>query len=90
MDLGVINIPVTGEIDIKLQGIQLSLAKDEKGRLVHKEALPDVQCLSLIPTKEKATSTPMDILKGFKGRSEERRVGKECQTLCRSRWSPYH
>ena len=23
-------------------------------------------------------------------RSEERRVGKECQTLCRSRWSPYH
>ena len=24
------------------------------------------------------------------GRSEERRVGKECATLCRSRWSPYH
>jgi hypothetical protein len=23
-------------------------------------------------------------------RSEERRVGKECNTLCRSRWSPYH
>ena len=23
-------------------------------------------------------------------RSEERRVGKECWTLCRSRWSPYH
>ena len=23
-------------------------------------------------------------------RSEERRVGKECQGLCRSRWSPYH
>ena len=23
-------------------------------------------------------------------RSEERRVGKECATLCRSRWSPYH
>ena len=23
-------------------------------------------------------------------RSEERRVGKECRLLCRSRWSPYH
>src|SRR3546814_13005173 len=26
---------------------------------------------------------------GF-GRSEERRVGKECVSTCRSRWSPYH
>ena len=24
------------------------------------------------------------------GRSEERRVGKECTEQCRSRWSPYH
>ena len=24
------------------------------------------------------------------GRSEERRVGKECSSPCRSRWSPYH
>ena len=23
-------------------------------------------------------------------RSEERRVGKECPSECRSRWSPYH
>ena len=27
---------------------------------------------------------------GDRGRSEERRVGKECVTTCRSRWSPYH
>src|SRR3546814_10368834 len=26
----------------------------------------------------------------FLGRSEERRVGKECVSTCRSRWSPYH
>ena len=25
-----------------------------------------------------------------RARSEERRVGKECPSLCRSRWSPYH
>src|SRR3546814_13498677 len=26
----------------------------------------------------------------MKVRSEERRVGKECVSTCRSRWSPYH
>src|SRR3546814_12725314 len=26
----------------------------------------------------------------FGGRSEERRVGKECVSTCRSRWSRYH
>src|SRR3546814_10718213 len=25
-----------------------------------------------------------------RNRSEERRVGKECVSTCRSRWSPYH
>ena len=37
------------------------------------------------------------VTEGFSGnialktaRSEERRVGKECCALCRSRWSPYH
>src|SRR3546814_19952825 len=31
-----------------------------------------------------------DHLLGFQARSEERRVGKECVSMCRSRWSPYH
>ena len=30
------------------------------------------------------------MLKQMTVRSEERRVGKECSLLCRSRWSPYH
>src|SRR3546814_14422784 len=29
-------------------------------------------------------------LRGVAYRSEERRVGKECVSTCRSRWSPYH
>src|SRR3546814_14820540 len=29
-------------------------------------------------------------LRGDDDRSEERRVGKECVSTCRSRWSPYH
>src|SRR3546814_17425412 len=31
--------------------------------------------------------TPVD---PWQARSEERRVGKECVSTCRSRWSPYH
>src|SRR3546814_11405311 len=31
---------------------------------------------------------PIEILEI--ARSEERRVGKECVSTCRSRWSPYH
>src|SRR3546814_4710982 len=30
------------------------------------------------------------LMQRFKLRSEERRVGKECVSTCRSRWSPYH
>src|SRR3546814_14544565 len=35
-----------------------------------------------------AAGDPLDI--GLLARSEERRVGKECVSTCRSRWSPYH
>src|SRR3546814_7304881 len=32
----------------------------------------------------------LDIHDLLSRRSEERRVGKECVSTCRSRWSPYH
>ena len=35
-------------------------------------------------------SVTADDAGGRGGRSEERRVGKECNGQCRSRWSPYH
>src|SRR3546814_9760449 len=31
-----------------------------------------------------------DVMAALEKRSEERRVGKECVSTCRSRWSPYH
>src|SRR3546814_8379794 len=40
-----------------------------------------------------AMRTPFDEFSGgapSRRRSEERRVGKECVSTCRSRWSPYH
>src|SRR3546814_11977930 len=36
-----------------------------------------------------ANPSPMAFSEVFT-RSEERRVGKECVSTCRSRWSPYH
>src|SRR3546814_20507099 len=33
---------------------------------------------------------PATLETGAVVRSEERRVGKECVSTCRSRWSPYH
>src|SRR3546814_7040006 len=33
---------------------------------------------------------PLQYIDRMPPRSEERRVGKECVSTCRSRWSPYH
>src|SRR3546814_5248352 len=36
------------------------------------------------------TDAPAEVVAAAARRSEERRVGKECVSTCRSRWSPYH
>src|SRR3546814_16426251 len=41
------------------------------------------------PTMNDAGSIQGDLF-ALDSRSEERRVGKECVSTCRSRWSPYH
>src|SRR3546814_19439227 len=40
----------------------------------------------------RAIHDSLEVLKNVKkiGRSEESRVGKECVSTCRYRWSPYH
>src|SRR3546814_11300008 len=48
------------------------------GHRVMVDIVPHYDGLSLRPDRIKIT------------RSEERRVGKECVSTCRSRWSPYH
>ena len=49
-------------------------------------------CASLSSDKLIASKVPLSstISQPFACRSEERRVGKECVSTCRSRWSPYH
>src|SRR3546814_11845147 len=42
------------------------------------------------PHQMRGAYTPLRHNRAQLGRSEERRVGKECVSTCRSRWSPYH
>src|SRR3546814_10790214 len=42
-------------------------------------------------SEEKIAAIPnWSVADCYSPRSEERRVGKECVSTCRSRWSPYH
>ena len=44
----------------------------------------------LLPASPPASAPHAQLAAWTVARSEERRVGKECVSLCRSRWSPYH
>jgi cyclic pyranopterin phosphate synthase len=61
---------------------------DRFGRRLHYLRLSitdrcNLRCLYCMPSQGLAKLSHRE-------RSEERRVGKECRRLCRSRWSPYH
>src|SRR3546814_1126736 len=51
-------------------------------------ALAAGNCVVIKPS-EHASATTLEFCRLLETRSEERRVGKECVSTCRSRWSPY-
>src|SRR3546814_6656932 len=56
-------------------------------------ALPISSCrhgLQRARDRAKEQPSPSGYAEQNRRRSEERRVGKECVSTCRSRWSPYH
>src|SRR3546814_11955977 len=68
-----------------------------KGRITRERIL--AAAIELIDSPEEAVtlsavarraSLGMTTLYNYFTRSEERRVGTECVSTCRSRWSPYH
>src|SRR3546814_12701358 len=72
-------------------------AYHESGHALVARLLPKtdpVHKVTIIP-RGRALGVTMQLPEGDrysmdKERSEERRVGKECVSTCRSRWSPYH
>src|SRR3546814_11506863 len=77
------------------------LAEQTESRVEERQLMPDhVHMLLKIPPKY-AVSQVVGCIKGKSAihlarvygerkRSEERRVGKECVSTCRSRWAQYH
>ena len=70
-------------------------AKLMRGDALASGALPDAQVWVGNPPYNGTSAVLKDpeayaALRRLLPRSEERRVGKECSELCRSRWSPYH
>ena len=55
---------------------------ENKFKIAFKHVLPNISGIIIVQIMMTVPSAIM--------RSEERRVGKECLRLCRSRWSPYH
>src|SRR3546814_4144377 len=59
------------------EGHDLILEIDWQGAEQVRKLMPQARSIFILPPSQQA-------------RSEERRVGKECVSTCRSRWSPYH
>src|SRR3546814_12858330 len=74
---------------LSILGVALTMF-DRRNRLTDqvsddvREVLGPVVFDTVIPRNVRLSEAPSH------GRSEERRVGKECVSTCRSRWSPYH
>ena len=74
----------------------LAMAREEAARLHHEYVGTEHILLGLIREGEGVAAAVLQNLSvdldeiQQNVRSEERRVGKECVRLCRSRWSPYH
>src|SRR3546814_2827829 len=73
------------------QGFNVFVAEDAKemGKLWQREHF-DLLVLDLMLPGEDGLSICRRLRGGHDNRSEERRVGKECVSTCRSRWSPDH
>ena len=70
------------------------MLKDVGVRTVRKGEKADICVINTCSVTEiadkKCRQAIHRLTKQHPGRSEERRVGKECRIGCRSRWSPYH
>ena len=69
-------------------GVLADIGSDEHVRDLEEQGIEPFQLVVRSPSARALGVSISDFVKG--SRSEERRVGKECLSVCRSRWSPYH
>src|SRR3546814_16982184 len=83
---------VTGVQTCALPISSHTLKRDDQGR--RKVQIPLIECESILSVIAHGLQVGGKEGRRADGgqfvRSEERRVGKECVSTCRSRWSPYH
>ena len=68
-------------------GLVAEIVLDRPGAL---NALSTAMAVRLAQVCAEIAADPAVLAVVLAVRSEERRVGKECIAVCRSRWSPYH
>src|SRR3546814_12441532 len=74
-------LPAVGGPTVAVEFVTPAVTSDSFSSIISGVGIPGGEALGgLLPVLVE-TAAP---------RSEERRVGKECVSTCRSRWSPYH
>ena len=86
---------VLAAVDLGSNSFHMVVARFDHGQLTVIDRLREmVRLASGLDARNRLTEASqaraLAALRRFGERSEERRVGKECAILCRSRWSPYH
>ena len=80
------------DLNLEVKSLADKITQQEK-TLYHGKALSAKEATNLqgeITSLKRRHSQREELLLGAMVETEERRVGKECPQLCRSRWSPYH
>src|SRR3546814_20635536 len=79
------DLRATAEREAARRGVKARL----HGNLPHQNLPEMINAGRIFVLPSSYEGHPKTLLEAM-ARSEERRVGKECVSTCRSRWSPYH
>src|SRR3546814_1384687 len=70
---------------------RILIALDVDGTVILEDETPSPGVVEAVAhAQERGHEVMLATGRSWDSRSEERRVGKECVSTCRSRWSPYH
>src|SRR3546814_21178824 len=87
-------LPICNRLDEPCRSIRRSKSRKRDRRSVsrrHRSPTPPIDHMdrSMSPEPHQVSRDDLEGVLDARGRSEERSVGKECVSTCRSGWSPY-